>query len=194
MTGYEVSTSPGRGRSLKATAAFAPGARIASFSNPLLALPSSPVLATTCASCLRADRPIRLCTGCRAVGYCSVDCQRAAWKHGNHKKECPVLKTALERSGGDPLPTPTRALLAVMLGGNKADEAVAGLEGNVEGFKKEAKAWEDIRLQAYTILAYTKIAAPDKTEYYAEMMCKVTNFAFYYSMFDGGQLTRRLRS
>ncbi|KAL5615596.1 hypothetical protein BROUX41_005635 [Berkeleyomyces rouxiae] len=183
MAGYTVSSADGRGRCLRATASFEPGAHIAVFRDPLLAIPSSPVLGTQCSYCLRADRPIRLCTGCRALSYCSVDCQRAAWKPASaggagHKKECPVLKLALARSGGQPLPTPTRALLTVMLGGKASEDRVKKLVGNVDGFKKNPKAWEDIRLQAYAALAYSKVAGPEKTELYADVMCKILTNTF----------------
>jgi hypothetical protein len=39
-----------------------------------------------CASCMAASASLRMCSACRAVRYCSVECQHAHWK--KHKKQC----------------------------------------------------------------------------------------------------------
>ena len=57
--------------------------------------------------------PVRLCSGCKCVGYCSTECQHAAWRDG-HKAACPILSemrslpvnvaTALESGSPEVLP------------------------------------------------------------------------------------------
>lgn len=42
-----------------------------------------------CVERIEGDAP-RKCTGCKAVSYCSRDCQLAAWK-AYHKQECPRI-------------------------------------------------------------------------------------------------------
>ncbi|GAB4816194.1 hypothetical protein N2152v2_003240 [Parachlorella kessleri] len=43
-----------------------------------------------CASCQQAASTVKLCSGCRAVRYCSVECQRAHWRQ--HKPACMVMR------------------------------------------------------------------------------------------------------
>ena len=43
---------------------------------------------------LRLASPWRACSGCKALVYCSAECQKQGWKRG-HQKSC-----------GEPLPTP----------------------------------------------------------------------------------------
>ena len=38
-----------------------------------------------------AGEPLTVCLGCGVAAYCSVDCQRAAWRAG-HKAECKTMK------------------------------------------------------------------------------------------------------
>lgn len=45
----------------------------------------------------RSDKSLQTCNACKVVRYCSVECQRAAWKRYGHKQSC--------RAG--PLPTPS---------------------------------------------------------------------------------------
>jgi hypothetical protein len=41
----------------------------------------------------RADGPLRCCTGCRRVMYCSKACQKAAWRHTiAHRDVCQVIR------------------------------------------------------------------------------------------------------
>jgi hypothetical protein len=55
------------------------------------ALEQHPIKALTyCAHCYRtpnAQRPLKSCGQCKAVRYCSTECQRAAWR-GGHKQVC----------------------------------------------------------------------------------------------------------
>lgn len=51
----------------------------------------------TCVSC-DAVGPTKVCTGCRAVRYCSKECSRVHWKTGGHKKECKYSELKLKRS------------------------------------------------------------------------------------------------
>jgi hypothetical protein len=52
-------------------------------------------LAPSCGkSFSEAGRRFRYCTGCRRVPYCSIDCQKIAWKHAlSHKHVCLPLRT-----------------------------------------------------------------------------------------------------
>ena len=93
--GTSISSSPTRGRTLKTTRAFPAGSLIATFNNPLLALPDGPSMRTTCNFCLRTASPetpkMLACTACKSVFYCSKNCQRLHWKSGVHKAECSMF-------------------------------------------------------------------------------------------------------
>lgn len=39
-------------------------------------------------TCAESALPTKLCTGCRQVRYCSVECQKFAWAHGGHSQVC----------------------------------------------------------------------------------------------------------
>ncbi|MBE3045012.1 zinc finger MYND domain-containing protein, partial [Candidatus Bathyarchaeota archaeon] len=119
-----VRTTPA-GRALHATAPHPPAARLATYTSPILAIPTASARHTTCAFCLCADRPVTACTGCRGASYCSKACQRAAWKE-SHKLECAALANV---PAGRELPTPVKALLRVVVRGD-AWGVVAGLVGN----------------------------------------------------------------
>ncbi|GAB4816195.1 hypothetical protein N2152v2_003241 [Parachlorella kessleri] len=43
-----------------------------------------------CASCQRTASCLKLCSGCRAVAYCSVECQRQHWRQ--HKPGCMAVR------------------------------------------------------------------------------------------------------
>lgn len=163
-----------RGRALYATSPHAPAARLATYSSPLLAIPTASARHTTCASCLRNDRPVTACTGCRDASYCSKQCQRVAWKE-SHKLECPALGSV---PAGRDLPTPVRALLRVVVRGD-AWGVVLGLVGNEDAFRREKGRWEDLRLQGGMVRRLLGkdpawVGGGDVVEKYAVVMCKVS--------------------
>ena len=48
-----------------------------------------------CASCGRPSTQLRKCAACKAVAYCSLECQAKHWKAaGGHKQECGRLAAA----------------------------------------------------------------------------------------------------
>ena len=126
-----------KGRRLLAAASFKPGELIATFEDPLVAIPSSADLGvTTCSYCLSRPAPgweeakdvgdkkkVRACTACQTAAYCSKRCQRADWNRTHKKGECKAYQRARARStasrdgGGEPsrLPTPVRALIQLLL-------------------------------------------------------------------------------
>lgn len=164
-----------RGRALHATAPRPPAARLASYDNPILAIPTASSRRDTCAWCLRNDRPVTACTACRACSYCSKPCQRAAWKE-SHKLECAALGNV---PAGRELPTPVRALLRVVA---KAEAwgAVLGLVGNEGAFREEHGRWEDLRLQGGMVKRLLGrdpawVGGGDVVEKYAVVMCKVSS-------------------
>src|SRR5262245_49605892 len=105
--GTRITGTPGvgRGRALVATRTFAPAELIASFTEPILALPDGDRMRLMCNYCLRRGKlslsslsdlsaapsqlsgatGLKACTGCRCAMYCGPACQRAHWKDG-HKK------------------------------------------------------------------------------------------------------------
>ncbi|KAI1828606.1 SET domain-containing protein [Xylaria intraflava] len=154
------STATPNGRSIATTRGFESGEIIATFSSPSIAIPESPSLATTCSSCLEPStpatgppRPVRLCTGCRTVAYCSTTCQKLDWEKGGHKAECKVFKR-VRAEGHDFLPTPTRALVHILLR-PEASAAMADLEAHFHKFLQQSgQIWDDMRLQAMAALHY----------------------------------------
>ena len=47
-----------------------------------------------CSGCGRLAFQLRKCSECRAVSYCSRECQVRHWKEGGHKRECTQLAAA----------------------------------------------------------------------------------------------------
>lgn len=185
--GTRLTTNPTRGRCLLANRPFQPGELIATFTQPLLALPDGPGMRTTCNYCLRVEQPgaersLRACTGCRAVVYCDANCQRAHWKVV-HKVECKMFSRVREKVGKDWLPTPTRAVAQVLLllkAGDPAMLAAFGdecsLEGNVEGFRGVEEVWADFELQAMAAVVYGGLLESEEMLTKAkEVLCKVSS-------------------
>ncbi len=79
-----ITTHPTRGRCVVASRALPAG-------TPILACAAAaahvlPSARASCAHCFSPSQPLQRCVGCRAVGYCGRDCQRADWPC--HKGEC----------------------------------------------------------------------------------------------------------
>ncbi|KAK1757723.1 hypothetical protein QBC47DRAFT_376838 [Echria macrotheca] len=188
--GTRLANTP-KGRALIATRNFAAGEPIATFDKPLLALPDSNSMRTTCNYCLRTDQsnanaqPLRACSRCKAAVYCDEACQRAHWKAA-HKVECSVFVRVRDRAGKDWLPTSTRAVAQVLLlmrAGNPAISAAFGhggsLRGNVEAYKRDADLWEGFKLQSMAAIVYSGL--PETEEQLAtaaEVLCKIQTNAF----------------
>ncbi|KAI1176668.1 SET domain-containing protein [Nemania sp. FL0916] len=186
-----------RGLGIVAARAFQPGALIATFGEPSIAIPDSPHLSTTCSGCLlpatsgaednKTARVVRACTGCRAVAYCSPSCQRMDWTKGGHKGECKVFKR-VRAEGHDSLPTPVRALVQVLLR-PEMSSAMAGRQGHVDAFRrKSGKFWADMELQALAALHYLgREADAKKLADAIEILCKLQVNSFSRIDEDVGQ-------
>lgn len=166
----------GSGRSLTSRVTHAPGSLIATFTHPLLILPAGPAAKTVCNHCLAHKRPVKACTGCKAVVYCGPACQKANWAVV-HKLECKVFKRVRASVDKDWLPTPVRALVQVLLrwdGDDVLRAAFGALEGNVDQFKPRQDVWKDIGLQAYGGLVYAGRRENDDQLHMArDILCKV---------------------
>lgn len=172
-----------RGRSLTAARPFAPGAAIALFGSPSIAIPDSSSLHEVCNHCLLprggvggadagADAPVvRACTGCRTVTYCGPACQKADWALV-HKGECKVFKR-VRAEGHDFLPTSVRALVQMHLREDMR-AAAAEMEGHVAEFRAQKEVWRNMELQAMAALHYLgQEANPGSVGMAVEMLCKV---------------------
>ncbi|SPO04254.1 uncharacterized protein DNG_06937 [Cephalotrichum gorgonifer] len=176
-----VRDSSGRkGRELHTTTARPAATRLATYPNPVLALPTTPATRTTCASCLRTDfdTPVTPCSACRAAYYCSKACQRLSWNRV-HRQECPALRAV---PAGRELPTPVRALLQVVVRKDAWHE-VSRLEGNEGGFRAEAGRWGDLRLQGEMVRRVLGrdpewVGGGDVVGKYAAAMCKLLTNMF----------------
>ncbi|CAK7243155.1 MAG: hypothetical protein STHCBS139747_004666 [Sporothrix thermara] len=180
-----------RGRGLFSTRSFAPGDEIAVFSKPLLVLPSGPDAATTCNHCLDPRRqPVKLCTGCRVIAYCGAACQRAHWSRC-HKIECKALQAAFASAaeaaaatpGGvvQPLPTPVRALMLLILQWPRSADtraAVDRLEGNTRAFLANRTLWEDFKMQAAAACKFASWFSEEQIKTAVEVLCRVHTNAF----------------
>ncbi|KAM7190552.1 hypothetical protein V8F20_009685 [Naviculisporaceae sp. PSN 640] len=188
-----------KGRSLKATQQFPAGSLIATFTNPLLALPDGSSMRTTCNYCLQVESPqtpMRACTGCKAAVYCNAKCQRAHWKQGGgvHKAECKMFTLIRSTTGKEWLPTPVRAVAQVLLLLQAGDTTMAeaflgpeGLEGNVEEFRKDSDVWADYELQAMAAVVYGGLLQSEEMINKAkEILCKIQTNAFNRLDADAG--------
>ncbi|KAK4140402.1 uncharacterized protein C8A04DRAFT_14984 [Dichotomopilus funicola] len=225
---HDVTTSRSSGgnhRSLLATTTFQPGDRIATFSDPLLALPDGATMRSACNYCLRPASPspsalasasqkqeqqkqqqkeLKACTACKAAVYCNPVCQRAHWKAG-HRGECAMFKRVKESAGQDWIPTPVRAVALVLMAtaaagsekgegkGKEKDEERArrfreafgfdekgeGLEGNVEGFKRDAEGWRDVEMMGTAAVVYSGLKPEEEVvEKAKEVLCMIQTNAF----------------
>ena len=173
-----------RGRGLIADRDFQPGDLIATFSDPILALPDGPGMRITCNWCLTTgqDVQLRACTGCKAAVYCSPSCQRAHWKSGVHKAECKMFARIRSTTGKEWLPTPSRAVAQILFllraGDDRTVKAFGkdgSLEGNVAGFKSDADLWRDFELQAMASIVYGgMVESEEMLETAKEVLCKVS--------------------
>ncbi|KAH6630632.1 hypothetical protein B0J18DRAFT_421760 [Chaetomium sp. MPI-SDFR-AT-0129] len=246
-------SSGGKHRSLLATTTFLPGDRIATFSDPLLALPDGATMRSACNYCLRPasstlpssssfqPKPyqpphknhfhqpspsalaaqqqqqqkeqqkqqqqktdLKACTACKAAVYCNPVCQRAHWKAG-HRGECAMFKRVKESAGQDWIPTPVRAVALVLTavfgsenekGKDKEkgkekerveaykqafgfDEKGEGLEGNVEGFKRDADGWRDVEMMGTAAVVYSGLKPEEEVvEKAKEVLCMIQTNAF----------------
>ncbi|RYP81968.1 hypothetical protein DL770_005729 [Monosporascus sp. CRB-9-2] len=192
-------SAPSRGRRLAAARAFAPGALVATFGDdPLVAMPDSAHLSTTCSHCLMSPSgaAVRACTGCRTVHYCSAACQRADWSRA-HKEECRAFgRVRAEGHDAAALPTPVRALMRLLLLLAAADKKTGGaavmvgeLEGHVGEFRRAGgKRWRDMELQALAALHYLgREAIPESVTGAVEILCKLQVNSFNRADVDFGE-------
>ena len=166
--------SGGRGRSLHATRAFRPGEEVAAFSEALVVIPSGPTAKSICSQCMMPRRPAKPCSGCRAIAYCGIACQKVHWA-AVHKLECRAFKRVRSKVSQDWLPTQVRAAVQLLL--RWGEEGVAGavdrLQGNVEAFRTK-KIWADIELQALAVCTYAGWNTTDENLALAStLLCKV---------------------
>lgn len=164
------------GRSLHAARYLAPGELIATFTSPVLALPDGPSSRTVCNHCLSHDTKARACTGCRAIVYCSAECQQANWSLV-HKLECKAFRRVRASVNKDWLPTPVRALVQILLRWKETAVRAAfeRLQGNVESFKEMEKVWQDLELQAHGGVTYAGLkGTAAELEMAMELLCKAS--------------------
>ncbi|GAB4816188.1 hypothetical protein N2152v2_003234 [Parachlorella kessleri] len=55
------------------------------------------ILQQHCSSCHQASLSLKLCSGCKAAGYCSVECQRMHWRQ--HKPACLAARQSRAAGG-----------------------------------------------------------------------------------------------
>ena len=46
----------------------------------------------SCRVCGESLRPLKLCSMCKSVHYCSRECQKLDWRDGGHKDECKEIQ------------------------------------------------------------------------------------------------------
>jgi hypothetical protein len=59
-----------------------------------------PVKQYKCTACGQDALHLRRCSACRAVHYCSPECQKRHWKECGHRQQCAQLAAASGGSGG----------------------------------------------------------------------------------------------
>jgi len=179
IRGQRQSSAAGRGRSLHATQAYEPGELIAVFTSPIVAIPSGTSAKSICSSCLSAHLAVKACTGCQAVGYCSVACQKTHWAT-IHKQECKAFKRVRSHVSQDWLPTPVRALVQILLrwDDDRVRDAVGVLESNIEAFRR-VSMWPDLELQALAGCTYAGWeTTSDNLNLAVEVLCKIQTNSF----------------
>ncbi|KII91705.1 hypothetical protein PLICRDRAFT_518164 [Plicaturopsis crispa FD-325 SS-3] len=54
-----------------------------------------------CSNCSVVVKEIRMCSACKVMGYCTKECQKAAWKE--HKPQCKTLRDVENPTSRDPV-------------------------------------------------------------------------------------------
>lgn len=162
------------GNGLAASKLIPAGTPIIKISSPYLILLERAHLESTCSWCFSQtpSNILKRCTSCKAVYYCTIDCQKQDW-NAIHKKECKLLKTI-----PDVWPTPTRALIQLILRhkhGDNPDPKWEGLAMNSAGLMKDKNRFDQISLQARAAVKFTG-AKREWMEWGPKLLCQVQYF------------------
>lgn len=102
--------------------------------------------------------PLRLCSGCKIVRYCSTECQKSSWADA-HKHECKIFKKLHPKI----LPSNVRAVMRLLLLVDDAEESymkkILQMQDHLKDLEKNGgQRWQDICLstKAAKVYSHTK--------------------------------------
>ncbi|KAF2808553.1 SET domain-containing protein [Mytilinidion resinicola] len=170
-----VGKSQTSGNGLFADKAIPAGELILSISRPLVGVVEAARLSDTCANCFKwtaessiGSRPnvepngVKACTGCRTVGYCSKECQKAGWKR-HHKYECEIMASTVSKGN---MPTAARATMQFLIRrakgliNDETWESVLRLESHIEEMRAAGgEKWLEVQLVAQGAWAFSMTQA-----------------------------------
>jgi hypothetical protein len=99
-------------------------------------------------------KPLKVCSGCKIVRYCSAQCQKSSWTDA-HKHECKIFKKLYPRV----LPSNVRAIMRLLLGDDAEGSNLKGIlqmQDHLKHFQERGgQQWQDLCLSAKAAKAYS---------------------------------------
>ena len=99
-------------------------------------------------------KPLKLCSGCKIVRYCSAQCQKSSWTDA-HKPECKIFKNLYPRV----LPSNVRAVMRLLLreDGEESDlKGILQMQDHLKDFQQRGgQQWQDLYLSAKAAKTYS---------------------------------------
>ena len=175
------------GKGLSAHADLKAGDLIIKVADPFLLVVENASLDEVCSQCFRKEqdccrenKKLAACLKCGVPRYCSEDCQTSSW-NSIHGLECHILKAVKDQ--GKVLPTPTRALMQILLLHKLKDPSLApdprwkDLMSNLHKLRATSR-WNDILMQVQLACHLANLPLGQASYFAAEVFCRASPAPF----------------
>jgi hypothetical protein len=106
--------------------------------------------------------PLKICSGCKTVRYCSSECQKSSWADA-HKYECKIFKKLYPRI----LPSNVRAVMRMLLGEDAEGlylKKILNLQDHLKDLEESGgQRWQDLCLSAKAAKVYSGTKRDEST-------------------------------